>query len=103
MVIFCKMLIDLVQDFSFYGALVQSSPPFGRPLPPLPRVEFMKGHCFVLSNLTRAPCVTVTGRHTKLQPWMKRASIAGFLDIYRRLTLRVLDGFSIESYEKKRR
>ena len=45
--------------------------------------------------------MTVTGRHTKSQPWMRRASIAGFLDIYRRLKLRVLDGFSIESYEKK--
>ena len=33
----------------------------------------------------------------------KRASIARFLDIYRRLTLRVLDGFSIELYEKKPR
>ena len=55
----------------------------------------------MLSNLTRVHGVTVTGRYTKSQPCMKRASIAGVLDIYRQLTLRVLDEFSIESNEKK--
>ena len=72
-------------------------------LPPLPRAEFMKGYCFVRTNQTRAHGVTVTGRHTKTQSRMKRVSIARFLDIYRRLTLRVWDGFSIELYEKKPR
>ena len=57
-------------------------------------------NCFVLS----AHGVTVTGSAHEIPAVDEAslASIAGFLDIYRRLTLRVLDGFSIESYEKKR-
>jgi len=56
----------------------------------------MKGHCSNASDQKRASGVTVTDRHTKLQPRMVEASIAGFHVIIQRLALRVFDEFPIE-------